>query len=410
MASEGDPKIRRVAIVLQSIDADTARKLLAQFPNDVARSIKRAIANLGTVTHAERTAAERELQQLIGMPAAAYRKSATVSPPSPAALVIQQENRFQDAIQLSPEAQRIAETTTHSLSDESSLQAGSQASIKGSQPSHAWLDVPTQVLAGILEQERAIVVAAVLHELPVVMATSVLQHLPMPVATETMAVLPHLHRQDPMILGELLDQVQTRVQEAMRDDLGSHSGLEKLKAIVAHAPTDHRLLWSSALGSVDPKLSAALGLDRSETFVPTQEAEPKKDAASSELPSSAQPVILPFPPSNSAPTRVFATLVDLLRLDDEDFVAVLHSVEPNTVLLALSNADSRVLHRVERLIPKKDIQRLRLRIRQLSDVTLSEIDAACEAILASAESMNTNGTIRSKESMRQSSKPFSAAA
>jgi flagellar motor switch protein FliG len=103
-------------------------------------------------------------------------------------------------------------------------------------------------------------------------------------------------------------------------------------------------------------------------------------------------------------------LVDLLRLDDADFVAVLHSVDPNTVLLALSNADSRVLHRVERLIPKKDIQRLRSRIRQLSDVTLREIDDACEALLASAHTMETQGQIRSKESMRQSSKPFSAAA
>lgn len=391
MASEGDPKIRRVAIVLQSMDADTVRKLLAQFPEGAARAIRRALANLGNVTSAERAAAAQELHRLMGTP------NRAPSNDNPAAQFLDQGRRIEDAVQFSPEARERASEEIR-LPMPSSDTAGQ---------ARTWLDIPPATLAEILQHERPTVVAAILHELPVVMATSVLQLLPISTAAESMAAMPQLHRNDPSVLAELLEQVRAKVDDAVRCQKQNMEGLAKLKAIVAHVPEDQRYLWSTALSNFDPHLPSVLGCTQGDAVdLPAVLAFPRQansinqstterenrfvaSAAPEEVPATA------VSSDKASPVPVYVSLSDLLNLDDADFVEVLHSVKPATVLLALTGAEPGWLKRVERLMPKKDLPRLRRRVHALSDVTLHEIDNACATILENANSLHAEGRIGS---------------
>jgi flagellar motor switch protein FliG len=389
MASEGDPKIRRIAIVLQSMDADTVRKLLAQFPDDMARAIRRTFSNLGIVSPAERAAASQELQSLLG------KTANTKTEYNPASQVLHQGERFQDAIQWSPEARHATE----------SREAG-----------RSWLNAPPSTLAQILEKERPTVVAAVLQELPVVMATAVLQLLPIPTATETMVAMPHLHRNDPAVLDELLDQISAKVEETLRSEQKTQIGLEKLKAIVAQAPEDQKYLWATNLGNIDPHLPAALGWNRvpqrldltsmSQPPIPANPTSqgPREPEHLKKLSVSSTTESETVTPTSESLGR-YQSLEDLMTLEDSDFVAVLHSVEPKTVLRALAGAERSFLKRFERLMPKKDVPRLRQRINQLKDVSLRDIDQAHLEILHRANALDSEGRLGD-----HSTRPFSSAA
>jgi len=409
MASEGDPKIRRIAIVLQSMDADTVRKLLAQFPDDMARAIRRTFSNLGIVSPAERAAASQELQNLIG------KTANTKIEPNPASQVLHQGERFQDAIQWSPEARRASDSYEPNLNRGTTEYSTNQHASLGSS-GRSWLNVPPSTLAQILEKERPTVVAAVLQELPVVMATAVLQLLPIPTATETMVAMPHLHRNDPAVLDELLDQISAKVEETLRSEQKTQIGLEKLKAIVAQAPEDQKYLWATNLGNIDPQLPAALGwnrvlqrLDLPSLSQPPLPANPTSQGSREPEHLKKLSVSSTTESETVTPTLEslgrYQSLEDLMTLEDSDFVAVLHSVEPKTILRALAGAERSFLKRFERLMPKKDVPRLRQRINQLKDVSLRDIDQAHLEILHRANALDSEGRLGD-----HSTRPFSSAA
>lgn len=400
MASEGDPKIRRIAIVLQSMDADTVRNLLSQFPEDVSRAIRRAFSNLGTVTAAERAAAAQELQSLFGKPA-------NTSPDiGPAAQFLDRGKKIQDAVQLSPEARSLASDYPSPVSASFGTTSTSDPNSKSGPRS--WLSVPPATLAAILQGERPSVVAAVLHELPVVMATSVLQLLPIPAASEAMAAMLQLHRNDPSFMNEILDQIWSKSEDELRNNQKTHLGMEKLKAILAQAPEDHKYLWTAALGNIDPKLPSALGWGRSSSgsdpsaMLPTPTpplklyTPPEPEPPSAHAPPSSNAPPPETQSQNSTPKASFQSIQDLMKLKDEDFVSVIHAVEPATVLLALAGVERDFLKRVERMMPKKDLHRFRQRLNRLNDVTLREIDQAHFEILDRANALFSQGQIDSQ--------------
>lgn len=409
MASEGDAKVRRIAIVLQSMDAATVRKLLAQFPEESARAVRRALTNLGTVSPVERAAAVQELQVLLGKPAVMTGSD------NPAAQFLKQRQPIEDAIQWSPEVARRGTSHGETLPGDRSptISQGTAAAIPAEHAppdsGRSWQDVAPASLAQVLESERPTVIAAILHEMPVVMATSVLQLLPIPKAAETMAVMPQLHRNDPAVLNDLLDQVRAKMDEAVRNEQKTLQGIEKLKAIIAHAPQDQKYLWATSLNRVDPNLPSLLEWGQS---IPNTEVIDRAAVA-----PKAPPEQLSLAPPDISPTQVdreleestatlaidayrstkpFLTLGGLLQLADADFVAVLHSVEPNTVLLALAGAEKSILKRVEQLVPRRDITRLRQRIHDLNGVSLQKIDQARNAILEAANNLYADGRSTSR--------------
>ncbi|MEQ1827613.1 MAG: FliG C-terminal domain-containing protein, partial [Pirellula sp.] len=86
-------------------------------------------------------------------------------------------------------------------------------------------------------------------------------------------------------------------------------------------------------------------------------------------------------------------------LSDRDFVTVLHACPAQTVLLALSGAPKLFVARVERLVPARDVSRLRTKLTQLGPTSLKEVDAAQEFIAEAAAKLLAIGKIGALENV-----------
>ena len=438
MASDSDQKVRRVAIVLQSMDATTAKKLLSQFPDQVARDIKRTLATLGRVDPAERAAAMEELRGFMGAVSTPSKLGGQASSgsraSSPAAQLLAASEGALDSLQISREALRQtaasptisapgSAATAHGHGSQQHHESGGSPSAtmnpSGLHPTEPWDDLAPSSLAELLKNERGIVIATVINQLPVPVATAMLQHLPVQTATEAMAHLPNLHRTDTKILDEILEEMKTKMRSMEHSKRMSQSGIEKLRAIVANVPVDQQGLWTTALHQHAPDLVRTLGpmspaaipMTATGTTAATVGAETTKtsshqnqtlgtghpanmnaestDLTFSEGMRTAHGDILPFP-GNSRPLR---SLDELLPLADADLVRVLHANDPEQVLLALSNASKKFRSRFERLIPAKELKRFRERLNQLYDVSLRDIDDASTDIVERADTMVTTQAI-----------------
>ena len=89
----------------------------------------------------------------------------------------------------------------------------------------------------------------------------------------------------------------------------------------------------------------------------------------------------------------------LICLSDRDFVTVLHACSPQVILLALSGAKRDFVLRVERLMPPKDVQRLRAKLIGLGPINLCDVDAAQTQIAETAANLQSMGKIGALETV-----------
>lgn len=454
MSSGSDQRIRHVAIVLQSLDADTSRGLLGQLPPAQSKLVRQAMVHLGTVTPQERAAAFQSMQGLLSAANVRTERVTTKESLSPAAAVLaSQQSVMNDQIELSIEAR-------HQERHEQDWQLGVQNATHDAK-SGSWRLMPAEALADILQSERPIVIATVINQVSVERATAIAQALPMQVAAATLAALPHLHLTDEAILRDIQLELERKIGQYQAPKKATAEGLSKLKAIVASMPESQQDSWTKAIAQSNPVLATKLGwrqdtqLESSPSsthslgskWSTTTAAMTKEISNPPSMPSSVaaasegfqQPetthridryrnasnedifdesIILPFHPPAIATTEPSATelnqtvapkhpeaargktaMDDLLQFSDKDFVAVLHASEPQTVLMALSGATKVFVARVERLMHPKDVKRLRKRLTSLGPLQLRDVDAAQTLIAQTATKMLASGLVEATASV-----------
>ena len=106
--------------------------------------------------------------------------------------------------------------------------------------------------------------------------------------------------------------------------------------------------------------------------------------------TESKPTIAPKLPEVE---RDKTAIEDLIHFSDRDFVAILHACEPQTVLMALSGSTKAFVSRVERLMPSKDVKRLRMRLTNLGPIRLRDVDAAQRRITERAMKMLASGQV-----------------
>ena len=429
MSSASDQRIRHVAIVLQSLDAATSRGLLGQFPPAQSKLVRQAMVHLGTVTPQERAAAFQSMQGLFNASNARNGPDGTVPKESfsPAtALLASQQNPMNDQIELSPEA-----TLQNQQQNPHSWQS-SVHNFTTTKTDSSWQHMPAEALAEILQGERPIVIATVINQVSVERATAIARALPIQVSAATLAALPHLHLTDAAILRDIKLELERKIGLYHAPKQANAEGLTKLQAIVASIPLEEQENWTKAIAQSNPVLAAKLGWRFDSRSTPTYSVRQSYLAATASVPSRSlspnpdadtsgnagpvdsfeESVLLPFPQQAKDVAKTVVTeskqivapkpipnelqkhsLDDLLELSDKDFVSVLHACQPQTVLLALSGATRAFVARVERLVPAKDVKRLRERLNGLGKIQLREVDAAQMKIAEIAMKMLANGVV-----------------
>ena len=398
MSNGTDQRIRHVAIVLQSLDAATSRGLLAQLPPAQSKLVRQALVNLGTVTPQDRETAFQSMKGRLGDSSAKQTRSASnyssvVDSRSPAAeLLASQAKESLDQLEWSQAALQSI-PTSNAPDNNSTGQRGS------------WHSIPIESLAEILKCERPIVIATVLNQVSVDRATAIVQLLPIQVAGATLAAVPHLHLTDPAILKDIELELERKIGYHEPPQQASLEGLSRLQAIMDGLPESQRNIWTNAVSQSNPVLANKLGWKQQLSFQVPSKVKP---VATLDTPSQQSTTDVSIPETVKQDLTSEESVIDkprvspldnLRNLSDRDFVSVLHACPPQIVLLALTGAKKEFADRVERLIPSKDKQRLRIKLTTLGHIRLREVDAAQLQIAETAVKLLAMGKIGALENV-----------
>ena len=300
----------------------------------------------------------------------------------------------------------------------------------------SWSTIPVETLAEILKTERPIVIATVLNQVAVDRATAIVQLLPIQVAGATLAAIPHLHLTDPAILSDIEQELERKIGQHFPSQQATSQGLSKLQAILDGMPKSQKSIWENAVSQSNPVLASKLGWSNTPTVEGDSNLEPTEQRSKSLEPELVyqsfdedvfdDSILLPFPnasansesgssaatnaataaASNDSAMRHLTvgqprehSMESLIRLSDRDFVTVLHACSPQVILLALSGAKREFVLRVERLMPPKDVQRLRNKLIGISPINLRDVDAAQTQIAETATNLQSMGKIGALETV-----------
>jgi flagellar motor switch protein FliG len=435
LMSSADHRIRQVAIVLQSMDATTARGLLAQLPADMGRAVRQTMTKLGSITSAEREAAMLDMQGLLM--ALESQRAPLERETSPAAALLAGVQGDVDRVEIS--SQPVQDP----------FESASTAS------ETPWLAWAPSALAQLLADERPTVIATVLNQLSPERAKGLLDHLPMSTAAATLAALPNLFLVDASILSDILAEIDRKLPKTPPSPTSATiAGVSKLSAILSQFGEPQRQSWLNTIAVQSPEVAMQLGWHpiapatstpialpsgtTDTTVVPdgvkvqtstTRAPESASESNTVSLPSDDifdDAVLLPIhafrkedsqsnnrssesqrsipgqrhnPGVSTSEVGPMVAFDDLASLSDGDLVTLLHGCERTVVLSAVVGASTLMRRRVEALVPKADLKRFRQHLKSLGQTPQMDVDAAQNAILQKASQWMVAGKIASLQNV-----------
>lgn len=337
--------LRKAAVLIRSLDADTAVKLLAQLSSEEAARVRAEMQTLGEIEPEEQADLVAEFRRIHPL--------ASESPQHGVELTLSKQSRTSEVAAL--------HTKRFSFLEE----------------------VPVDVLVPVLAREHAQTIAVVLSYLPPSRAAEVLALLPEKIqieAIERIAVLGETDAEAVTVLErELAAWLEKRV------DSQKHSRRSNVvSAILAatDAKTRTHILKNLARQSSPVLKQLTPSAPRS---APQKLRRPKltSHAASQASVRSLEhelrhEVDRPSPKRNDSAPKIHFD--DLLHLDDCELTAVLQKADPNVLALALAGSREEFLNRICRQMSRHSAKKLRRELQRLTPTRLSDVEAAQRAI------------------------------
>jgi flagellar motor switch protein FliG len=419
VAEKIDSKTRQVAILLTSVDTQTARQLLSQFPTEQAKRIRSAMTQLGPVSPEERRAALDQFHRMTQ----ATQGSTSKTEASPAESLLQASAQGMDAVELSDQAKSYEKSAS---TPKQAVYANPTTVADATLTPSPWAQLTAHELSEILMAERPIVIAVVLNQVPMQLAASLLQLLPEELAIASLGKLPQVQGTPQDILQEIQEQLEQRMESHRLPLRAAQEGIQRLRSILDIADQRFRSQCMQHICREEPTLARRLGWEamapKSRPEIPTDDAParampdpavsiqgrvPPSDIESTstepagpiEEPSEQpEPTLLPFPKQESSPT-IRMSFEEVTLLPPNDLVQVLHAATPEVVLLALSGASDQFYQRVRKLLSPKDAKRLDARMSQTGTLQLRDVDRAQQQLAEIASKLLATGKIGSLVSL-----------
>ena len=363
MATTLPPTLRKAALLIRSLDADSSAVLLGQLSDDEAQAVRRAIRDLGEVDPLEQEELRLELR---------------TAP-------------LEDSTPVDESGVELALSTDLDSPLNDVPRPLNQSANDADQP-FGWLeggDLPS--LAAILEREHLSTVAVVLSHLPPRRASEVLSALP-PVrraaALERLADLGESDRASlEVIERELAEWI--RAQKAERQRRADR--LISIQAILRHSSPSTCDSVLSDIAMHDESLAREIGEVRStarnaKPQLPSrpiggQAATLEHRESASVTTKKSTPRSSEVVPTTAPPQFAFERLVELT---DTQLVELFRNCSSDCVVLALAGASDQLTRRVESRLPKNVAKELRRRMHNLSSVRLSDFAKAQERVASVA--------------------------
>jgi flagellar motor switch protein FliG len=342
--------LRKAALLIRSLDADSAATLLAQLSAEEAARVREAIRGLGPLDPEEQAELVAELRQGRRVSSQANDNGVELSLSKPA------DSTLDDArIERAP-----------------SIAAGKRFEFLE--------QAPTAVLVAHLSREHAQTVAVVLSQLAPAHAAEVLAALPEKLQSDTVQRLSVLGETDSesirVLEGELAQWAAKRT--AGRD--GREHRASAMSAILAAADAKTRSALSTRLGThILPSADRQRPQASRQSFAPAiadrvelRRASTLKTAVRNGVSSAPSPQ----PPAASVPPLRQIDFDHLIHLDDQTLATVIREVDPNALALALAGSGDELVDRICAQMPKPIAKSFRKELRRMGPTRLSDVEAA----------------------------------
>lgn len=412
--SSVDQRIRQVAIVMQSLDASTAKGLLSQLPSELARSVRQMMTRLGAVSSRERASAFESLEGMLGAMMGSEEDGADAFD-SPASALLSHSHGQLDRVEISS----ASKTSGADARPDGGANSRDQAAVN--QAEIPWLSWDPATLATYLVNERPAVIATVINQFSPERAKALLDHLPIQIASSTLVALPHLTLSDPSILKDILAEVDKKLPKTPPVQTWvTVAGISKLEAIIAQFGETQRIAWLESIASESEEVAMQLGWSprRDGTIVASGPVGPTSEtanpdgtpAAANESIADKQPAPKTALSNNATQPDIFddAVTIPIDRYRDvdkgdsvaialqislkgrrieslvlNDLVTLLHACDRDDVILMLRGSTEALQKHVEQVVAPQDLKRFKQLLSgkppQTSDV-LQAVDAICEKL------------------------------
>ncbi len=318
------PNIRRIAVLVSSVDSAAGRQLLLHLPSDVARQVRTALRQMGPIDPSEREQILREFYSTASRKSAAEKSAAHKT--AAQNMAAQRSEFFQSgtvsgnsysvvggpSVRTSPGSASSIASPDHGVQlDLSAEGEAASAASAGKSPivdeaaSSTWHQMDAQSLAKFIVGERPTVIAVVLQQLQPSMAVSVLAGIPAAMHREILHQLANLQGIDPDAMAAIEQHIAERVSDYESKKKSQAVGSQRLVALLAAAPPELQSAWvqliqaepavvagsSTALGS-QATLGSAFGVEYGATLGrPYSVPGPAPAVASAAVSQQADPAV-----------------------------------------------------------------------------------------------------------------------
>ncbi len=434
-ADGGGNKVRRIAILVTSLDASAGRQLLMAMPTELARQVRRAMTQLGHIDPEEQRQILSEFRtqaMLSAEPQGASPGSHPTSSEPQAATVVSRPQTSEplgvSADFTSPDSISLNSRTTPQF--RSPLAAEITGPYSTAAPGLSGVNF--SALGELLRGERAIVVAVVINQLDPRQAAELLGKLPKPLQREVIVSLPRLGQIDPDAMAAIHEHLASRIADYHHRQAGESESTSRMQELLAAAAPELRSDWQSTLLQAEPHLASRMGIappvaeraapadtakavqakssqgvtGTAQNVVPTYNplemlannvvttadlrvaknlataAEKTIDQSVAQLNTPAEPDdgrarILPFPGKGAVADRQPSLRFEqILDLPAEEIGQVLAEADTDVILYALAGASPLFMKRFMAMLDRADGRALQARLKQLRAINLKDVDAA----------------------------------
>ena len=312
MSAEGiSSKVRRIAILVTSLDASAGRQLLMAMPTELARQVRRAMSQLGSIDPEEQrqVMAEFRMQALTGeaqpthVGATSPSKNASSGYAAPSNHATSRAN---DTEQLN---QAHANQAQSNLAYYAADQAQSSTSIHrysldgntgDGRAQRPWQHLDVATLYELLRGERATVVAVVLSQLEPRHGAELLGKLPRPLQREAVVSLSRLGQIDPDAMAAIDEHLAGRIADYHHRQAGESESTNRMQELFAAAAPDLRSDWQSTLYQAEPQLASRMGITPPPIPAPVAQEQPRATPATQAQTQANTRVASPKPAARGA--------------------------------------------------------------------------------------------------------------
>jgi len=373
--------LRRAAILIATLDTESADALLSQMSPEQASLIRGAIMDLGEIDIVEQ---EHVLQEFVGKESPQQRMRATLDDGGvELALGPHEEDE-----PLQPETEPLSRCAANEPTPDAPTR-----------PPFAFLEHASpadlaRVLAGEHPQTAAIVVA----HLDPPHAAQVIDLLPSDQQTDILMRIARLNTPHPDVIRDLEHEMQTRLGGRCQPEQVEPEGVARVEAILRSVSHSARRNLVSELSEQDRSLAhqLAVATDQTMNSQPTLPQQPMlgrtnpfeqtgfADGDRGSIAGGERVCRVPGPAFEFA---------DLERFETAALAQILHHCDLNTTLLALAGASHQFVQRILSYLPQDEATQLRGRIQQMAPMRLDDIQRAQYQLVRIAQHLIEEGTV-----------------